>query len=347
MRRLLYTGMLLLIAGMATAQDVGFSQYYDQPMLRNPALAGIFTGDIRVTASYRNQWQSVTVPYRTFGLSTEIKFPVNVAQDDNLTVGLQLLRDVAGDSQFSTTQVMPAINYSLPLSKTRTSYLSVGFMGGSMQQRFDPTKLVFNDQYLEGNNGTFTVLPYTNQTFNRTSVNYFDLSTGISYNGQFKEDIDYFVGVGMFHITQPKVGFFQEKTILLNRKLAFNAGLSLPTNELDKLVFYADYFREYDHQFNPVHINVLQAGAMISHDFSGGEGDQLITGGVIYRMNDAIVPVIQLQQYRFTLGLSYDISIDKLAAAARYRGGFELVLSYRDFLHNRNTDRRQLMCPRF
>lgn len=91
----------------------------------------------------------------------------------------------------------------------------------------------------------------------------------------------------------------------------------------------------------------MEHGQPISHDFSGGQGDQVITGGVIYRMNDAIVPVMQLQQYRFTLGLSYDVSIDKLAVAARYRGGFELVLSYRDFLHNRNTDRRQMMCPRF
>ena len=60
------------------AQDIGFSQFYEQPLLRNPALAGIFNGDVRLTASYRNQWQSVTVPYRTLALSTEIKFPMQV-----------------------------------------------------------------------------------------------------------------------------------------------------------------------------------------------------------------------------------------------------------------------------
>ena len=95
----------------AVAQDVGFSQFYDQPLLPNPALAGIFTGDIRLTASYRNQWQSVTVPYRTFGLSSEIKFPMQImGRDLTLTTGLQLFRDVAGTSEFSTTQAMPALN---------------------------------------------------------------------------------------------------------------------------------------------------------------------------------------------------------------------------------------------
>src|SRR6476659_5043399 len=100
------------------AQDISFSQFYDQPLLRNPALAGIFTGDIRFTASYRNQWQTVTVPYRTFGLSSEIKFPVQImSRDLTVTTGLQLLRDVAGTSEFSTTQVMPALNLSIPVAE--------------------------------------------------------------------------------------------------------------------------------------------------------------------------------------------------------------------------------------
>src|ERR1700750_2664515 len=97
--------LLLLVSCLSTftgsSQDVGFSQFYDQPLLRNPALAGIFTGDLRFSASYRNQWQSVTVPYRTFGISAEVKTPLDVMDDDNLTIGMQLLRDVAGTSQFS------------------------------------------------------------------------------------------------------------------------------------------------------------------------------------------------------------------------------------------------------
>src|SRR5262245_38456566 len=64
------------------SQDVGFSQFYDQPLLRNPALAGFFDGDMRFTASYRNQWQSVTTPYRTFGLGTEFKLPAHIVEYD-------------------------------------------------------------------------------------------------------------------------------------------------------------------------------------------------------------------------------------------------------------------------
>lgn len=329
------------------SQDVGFSQFYDQPLLRNPALAGIFTGDVRFTASYRNQWESVTIPYRTFGLSSEVKMPINITQDDNLTIGLQLIRDVAGTSEFSTTQILPAINYSLPLSKERTSYLSVGFMGGIMQQRFDPTKLVMNDQFVAGSNGSYSILPASQQIFNKTSVNYFDLSTGISYNGSIQEKADYFVGVGMFHITAPKVGFYDNHTITLNKKLAFNGGLSVPTSEADRFIVYGDYFRQYDTTFHSVG-NSMQAGFMFSHDlFVMGDDVTSISGGILYRMNDAIIPVLQLQLNKFMIGLSYDVNIDKLSTAARYRGGFELILSYRDFLNNSQSERRQTMCPTF
>jgi type IX secretion system PorP/SprF family membrane protein len=342
---LLFIGCILTFS--AAAQDVGFSQFYDQPLLRNPALAGIFTGDLRFTASYRNQWESVTIPYRTYGLIAEVKMPVNITDDDNLTLALQLIRDVAGTSEFSTTQILPAINYSLPLSRERNSYLSVGFMGGMMQQKFDPTKLVMNDQFVAGSNGSFSILPSSRQVFNNTSVTYFDLSTGISYNGTIKNETDYFVGIGLFHITKPHVGFFEGNTITLNKKLALNSGISVPTSETDRFIVYADYFKQYGERFTPVGISTLQVGAMLSRDFFIGNVEQTISGGLLYRMNDAIIPVIQLQMDKLMIGMSYDVNIDKLAAASQRRGGFELILSYRDFLNKNQSERRQALCPRF
>ena len=67
---------LLLLANSANSQDINFSQFYELPLLRNPALAGIFSGDIQITSAFRSQWQSVTVPYRTIGLGLEYKKPI-------------------------------------------------------------------------------------------------------------------------------------------------------------------------------------------------------------------------------------------------------------------------------
>lgn len=332
----------------ATSQDVGFSQFYDQPLLRNPALAGVFTGDIRLTAAYRNQWQSVTVPYRTYALNAEIKTALEVIPNDNLTIGFQLIRDVAGTSEFSTLQILPAINYSLPLSEEKSSYLSLGFMGGLMQQRFDPSKLILGDQFVAGSNGSFSVLPASSQVFNNTSVNYPDFSAGISYNSVFREEIDYFIGAGIFHLTRPKVGFYEGHAITLNRKLTFNAGVSAPTSETDQFILYGDYFKQFGERFAPVGVSTLQIGMMYSHDFFVlGDVQKTFTIGALYRWNDAVIPVVRLQLDKFTIGASYDVNVSKLVAASTYRGGFEIVLSFRDVLNSRNAEMRQVLCPRF
>ena len=331
----------------AVAQDVGFSQFYDQPLLRNPALAGIFTGDVRFTASYRNQWQSVTIPYRTFGLSSEIKFPLQIMDRDvTLTTGLQLLRDVAGTSEFSTTQVMPALNLSVPVSQN--SFVSLAFMGGLMQQRFDPSKLVLNDQFVANSDGSFIILPYSGQVFNNTSVNYFDLSTGITYSTSFNENTDFYAGIGLFHVTNPKVGFFEDKKIVLNKKLAFNIGLSSRIGDRDEIILYGDYFGQHEKNFNYAGVSSFQAGIMLNHDLSAYEDDEKgITGGLLYRLDDAIIPVLQLHLQKFTVGASYDINISKLTVASQARGGFELTLSYKSLFANRQSDLKGVICPQF
>src|ERR1044071_9102382 len=85
------------------AQDLHMSQFFETPLLRNPALAGIFEGDVRVQAVYRDQWNSVTTGYRTASLSGEYKTPVGKG-DDYVTFGMQLFYDRAGTVSFTQTK---------------------------------------------------------------------------------------------------------------------------------------------------------------------------------------------------------------------------------------------------
>ena len=81
---------------------------------------------------------------------------------------------------------------------------------------------------------------------------------------------------------------------------------------------------------------------MYSHDlFVLDDEHKAITAGILYRWDDAIIPVIQLELSKFTIGTSYDVNISKLVVASQYRGGFELTLSYKDFLNNRKSEQRQ------
>jgi hypothetical protein len=91
-------------------QDIHFSQFFQAPLLRNPALAGIFTGDVRVQGIYRDQWNSVTNAYKTSSIEGEYKMPIGKL-DDYITLGMQVLYDRAGTISWTSTYVFPALNY--------------------------------------------------------------------------------------------------------------------------------------------------------------------------------------------------------------------------------------------
>ena len=99
----------MLAGGSVFAQDIHFSQFFEAPVLRNPSLAGIYTGDTRVQAVYRDQWNSVTDAYRTGSLNADYRMPIGKG-DDFITTGMQLLVDRAGTIGWTSTHVMPALN---------------------------------------------------------------------------------------------------------------------------------------------------------------------------------------------------------------------------------------------
>ena len=327
-----------LVALTAPGQDINFSQFYELAMLRNPALAGIFSGDIRITSAYRNQWESVTVPYRTFGFGAEYKMPLGGNSDDFITMGLQATDDVAGDSKLSRIQLLPVMNFHKSLKGSNPGYLSAGFMGGPVFQHFDPSKLSFDDQFV---NGSYSTSNPTRQVFTNTNFTFWDFSAGLSYSSVAGENVYYYLGAGLFHILEPKVAFQQQFDIKLNRKWMFNVGLSLPVSEVDKLVLYGDYFTQGGSRQG-------QGGLIITHDMSQFQDEKFgISGGMFYRWMDAIIPMVKLDMNKLGLGLSYDINTSKLKTASQYRGGLELTLSYKGYTNNSNSSVNKVKCPSF
>ena len=167
----------------AQAQDLHFSQFFEAPLLRNPSLAGIFTGDIRVQGVYRDQWNSFTNAYRTGSLNAEYKMPVG-ASNDFITAGMQMLYDKAGTVGLTSTQLLPALNYHKSLSDNKVEFLSLGFMGGLIHKSIDVTKMTTNSQY----NGEWNPTATTGETFTMPKFNTWDASVGMSYNTAFGVD---------------------------------------------------------------------------------------------------------------------------------------------------------------
>lgn len=330
---------LLFATTIAHSQDINFSQFYELPLLRNPALAGIFAGDIRATAAFRSQWQSVTVPYRTIGLGLEYKKALNQNSNDFITYGLQATNDIAGDSRLRRTQVFPVLNFHKSLDTEKDTYLSAGVMGGAVMQRFDPSQLKFDDQFV---NGYYSASNPTKQVFTNTGFTYWDISAGLNFSSVAGEDIRYYIGVGLFHITKPKVAFQKQYDVELNQKWVVNAGFSKPLSDVNKLIVYADYFMQGG-------ARQIQGGLLLSHDFLGNDENQKIafSGGLFYRLKDAIVPVLKLDYNKIGIGINYDVNISKLKTASQMRGSYEITLSYKAFTSNQNSSVNNVRCPAF
>lgn len=329
--------ILLLTRFVGNAQDINFSQFYETPMLRNPALAGIFVGDIRVTSAFRSQWQQVTTPYQTSALGVETKFSVSEYSNDFYSIGVQVTNDVAGDSRMGKTQVLPSFTYHKFIREENNLFLSAGFIGGLVQQRFDPSKLRMGDQFV---NGAYSSANPTRQTFNNTNVTYWDLSAGMALSGQLTDQSKFYIGAAYSHFTQPKVAFDKNRDVRLNRKITINAGASIVTSEYDQVLLYADYFHQGGN-------NLLQGGFLYKHKLWEVDDDMGLAFGLgaFLRWNDAAMPVAKLDYMKWSLGYTYDVNISKLKTASQLRGGSEITLSFKSFLNIRNTSAQKMSCP--
>src|SRR5438067_1351973 len=115
-KRLIAMLLLVSVAGtmQLAAQDIHFSQFFEAPLYRNPALAGVVNADVRVQTVYRSQWNSVANAYHTTSVNAEYKLPVS--GDDFLTLGMQIFHDKSGTTSLTTTHILPALNYHKSLS---------------------------------------------------------------------------------------------------------------------------------------------------------------------------------------------------------------------------------------
>lgn len=326
---------VIILPVFSIGQDINFSQFYELPLLRNPSLAGIYKGDMRITSAYRNQWQSVSTPYQTSAIGFEAKSTIFQNSSDYISGGIQITNDVAGDSKLGKTQILPMVTYHKLIYGPSNTYLSLGFLGGAVQQKFDPSALRFDDQFV---NGSYSQLNPTRQSFTRTNLTYFDAAFGLNISSEIGFTKVY-LGTAFFHFTQPKVAFNEINDVRLNKKTVFNLGISTPVSDFDDMIIYSDlFFQGGNRQF--------QGGAMYMHRFlEVGEEDGMAVGiGGFYRWGDAFIPVVKFNWYKLSAGLTYDVNVSKLKPASQYRGGVELALSYKTYLNIMNTSLQKVRC---
>jgi len=320
--------------------DVHFSQFYEESILRNPALTGVFSDDYKLGLYYRSQWSSITNPYVTALFSAETHFSVSRTTDDFFSVGLLGYSDKAGSIDQRITTFYPAVNFNKSINSAHNSYLSFGFTGGYVQYSFDPSKATFNNQYIDG---SYSPANPSLENLPNAKMDMWDLGAGINFNTSTGEDnkTTYIIGFSAYHVTQPKFSYYSNSHVTENMRLNANGAIGMAINENVNLQLQANYAIQgtYTEALAGALVNVASGTSNVQETL-------VLSGGLFYRVGDAIIPVVKVRYQRVAMAFSYDVNISTLKDASNMQGGSEFTL----FLTGNYTDKgitRKTVCPKF
>ncbi len=353
----LFIGLLLLsTAQNLLAQDIHFSQFYSSPLTLNPAMTGNIAEHFRANFTYRNQWASIPAPYSTVAASVDASLLGCQLGVDHVGVGLAIYNDRSGDGTLNDVTALASVAYHKGIDSERKYMLSLGGQVGFTQKSIDITKLFFESQIQAGLQPDLSapnMEPFQNNNFN-----YVDFRAGGLFTGAPSPDVNFYLGLGYFHLTKPTETFLDpdlESTAdkVLDPRLVVHGGGSFFVNEQFSLSPSALFMSQTGAR------DVVAGLAAGYHFDQGGSRYRRSRGGsrasadasaiylgAWYRLQDAVIVNIGVDYQRFKFGFSYDINISDLRTASLGQGALELTLSYSNILTECRR-RTPTYCPRF
>lgn len=325
MKKILF--LFLLLCNIARSQDIHFSQMSTAPLYMNPATTGFFNGDYRLTAIYRNQWSTVTIPYNTISSSADFNF---VEKSNLLGLGFVAFSDRAGDSKFTTNMFSVSLAYDKTLDRKQTAFINFGLQAGYTNSYLDYSNLNFDENYLGA--------PLT-ETFVTNSYGYFDTNLGFAAYYLPSKDISLDIGASGFHLNSPVQTFMGDFTAVIPKKYIFNAGASFPISRMSILYPKIVYSYQKPHQ-------ELVFGALgrVKMEKSGKDVKSFYLG-ILNRWNDAIILVAKMDINKFTINLVYDVNYSTLVKASYANGGPEIAIQYIGEI--KHKPHHKIYCPVF
>lgn len=171
-----------------------------------------------------------------------------------------------------------------------------------------------------------------------------DLGAGVTFSSNSSgadNATTYYIGASGYHFTTPRNSFFGDNDINLNVRWNGTAGISTKLSEDYSLHAHANYGHQGKNK-------EIIAGALVGWNKPNISTEGImfsLSGGVFYRVSDAIIPVLELKYKDFSIGASYDMNVSKLKAASNLRGGFELTVFKTGLFKNPSFQKSRTICP--
>jgi type IX secretion system PorP/SprF family membrane protein len=311
MKKLFFIFLLVFICISLYAQDIHFSQFYYSPLEMNPARTGLINGDQRFTGIYRNQWNSVSIPYVSSAFSFDLK------NKKNFGAGISVLNDKAGDGELNTLKAGLSLSYFFDINDS-ADFISIGIKNSIVQTSIDYSKFTFDKQY---NGDIFVPGSPTGENFGSERFFYYDLSAGINWHHITDEENYISAGTGFFHLNKPVRSFIEESSEKLKSRIALMGNGRFRLSEKLALLPAAEFMIQ-----GP--FNELVFGSNVRLNILEKPGSPAFYIGGWMRMQDAFIVSTGMDYQNWLLGLAYDFNISGLKPASNGNGGFEIALHY-------------------
>jgi type IX secretion system PorP/SprF family membrane protein len=269
-------------------------------------------GDYRVTAIYRRQWDNVSGPYVTPGVSADF------STNKNVSLGLNIMNQQAGSGGYNYLTAYASMAYTgVRFGADGNHRISMGMSLGLISRRFDPSKIQTSSMW-DPQNGLDPNLG-NDEVLNKTSGSNFDAGAGIMYyDATPDKKVNLFLGLSAFHLTQPEDPFITEgEHQKMPVRYTAHGGAQLNVSEALSITPNLLYMRQGE-------ATEKMIGAYTQFRVNE-DADFLL--GANYRFKDALVPYAGVYYKNFVLGVSYDVGTSDLSKVTGKANSFELSLS--------------------
>lgn len=315
-------------------QGMHFSQYYNSPMLLNPANTALTSdADYRLGANYRSQWASLPVPFNTVSAFGDFQILRNRNLTNWMGMGLAMFSDKAGDGQLALNRYEGFLAYHVQTGNF--SMISVGGSCAFVQRSVDYGKLTFDRQW---DGFKFDPSMSSEETGYTDKTDFIDVAAGVNYAYYPNENTYIKFGVGLAHVNTPKESFYNQNTTIAMRPTA-NIDAILVTSEtftINPSLYYTRQGTAQELMYG------VQIKAYMSEDAIGNPTNIIV--GAYHRYGDAIIGVLGFQWAGAKFITSYDFTMSSLSPNIKSSGAIEFSLIYEGSYHG---DRDKMNCPRF
>lgn len=303
----------LLLVKISLAQDIHFSHLNRQPTFQNPGNAGMFNGDLRLNANYKDQWRSVTIPFTTIAVSADYRWKPKA-----VGVGFFFFHDKVGDGTFQTVEGMFSVSKQLKLTGDSVHLVSAGLQVGFNFRQVNLGNFFFDNQF---DGVQFNPALATGESFNNDSKWNVNSGLGATYQWLIGKREKLTAGLSLHNINRPNQGFYGQVN-KRDRRVSLFAQYQRPINQ--ELTLLPGLGLNFQGTYRE-----LLLGSQIRYTLVEKLGTyRAVDAGLWFRARDAVVVRLGASIQNWSVAISYDTNISQLIPASRLRGGLELSAEY-------------------